>query len=256
MEGKFQDTLDSQWDALESRDTRIIGVRKHLGELLSELAGQKRDELQAIDSHISQTNITISKAEAAAAKQSSLQKSLAELENSELPKKLNEIETKICAIDDEIKRLSKQKEELTLHRNELKSIHSSRTAKFENSLRDLNQIHQLYISKLPKLRERRDISQSKRNGVVMELNAATDGRKLWDQVCSALAIIDDEVRGCGRSQLPQISFILDKGVQELQGHLETAEREKWSVLVLAIVHELQLLRETLKAVKQYDKDNM
>lgn len=254
MEERFQNALDSQWDALEARDARIVGIRKHIGELLSELAEDKNEESKLLSKDIKTTRETIERSEKAAHKQSELKHRLDELDASDLPKEIAEISGRISSIDEEIKKLMQQREQLDSRVTDLKSIYSSRRAKFENSLHDINHAHQRQIANLPAARSGLNEKFNKREFIEKELHAARQGEALWNQVCTTLANLDREIHGYGKSQLPQISFILDKAVQKTEGFLETAQDAKWSILVVAIGHELQLLRETLDLVRKHGKD--
>lgn len=254
MEDRFQNALDSQWDALEARDTRIVGIRKHLTELFNELVDKRTDEIRLLNQDIKNARETITKTEKGALKQSELQHSLDELDASDLPKEISEISGKVSLIDAEIEKLVQQREELSSRMSDLKSIYSSRRAKFENTLHDLNRAHQQQIVKLPSMKSGLNKNIKICESAERELHAAKHGGLLWSQVCSTLTNLDREIHGYGKSQLPQISFILDKAVQQMESFLKTAEGEKWSVLVIAIGHELQLLRETLNVVRKHGED--
>jgi len=251
MEDDIQRILDAQVDALESRNNKVKIIRRELYDAIRLLADQCNGNVSRIDAQTEEDRGFIQKESHYLAKREDIKRQLIEEEQSELHGSLKSLEKEIHDLDEQIKQLQAKRGLLDTQRQQLASTYSSRTVKLKDFLSDLDIAHPVENADLVEATKRRiEANKQVRKGALLESKAALEGSDLWLQVCEELDSLDNELKGLKRDQLPQMAFLLSKTSSTVNDYLTTATNNGWSVLIVAIGHELHILHDTQTAIQK------
>lgn len=249
MEVQIQELLDAQWDALEARDKNVKRIRKRLSESLDALASERTKELHLIQKQVDTNKSITLKKQTIETELFNLKSRLHAEQNSSVALKSKELKAKIEELDKAIAKLVAEKTNLEAELQESNSIVASRTcllvdaiAHIEKGLSSSNQ------KSVERLQQESRTQEQKLKSLSADVEAATAGKLLWDEVRNELTKLDGEIKGFKKSQIPQISFVLSQRSEFIEQCLEKASQNGWSPLVVAIGHELQILHDTSAAL--------
>ncbi|PRT55888.1 hypothetical protein B9G98_03508 [Wickerhamiella sorbophila] len=236
---RLQEQLDLQWDYLEARDVRIHEVRKAIGEILSDMAIDKEQAAADIEHKLHEASIEAQRQNKVAERRTVLNKELDSLMQTNEASKLTEIKKSLADIDRQIVELKQKRAQARQELAELESVFGARKARITSQL-DALPPHNANVVKdeqllLTKLEETKS-----------ELEATNEGSRMWESVIKYLDALDTKMQG----PPVQIVSALEEAVAWLTEKGTFAASKHWGPLIVAIGHELEIVKEALDAIKQ------
>lgn len=238
---RLQEQLDLQWDYLEARDARIHEVRESICEILDEIAAEKRESAAEIEHNLHEVSKEVERQTKAAERRDRLNKELDELMQTEEASKLADTKKLLADIDRQIEELKQKRAQARHEISELESVFGARKARITTQLDALPPQNPGFVATEQQLHAKLDKNNQ-------ELAATDEGVKEWKEVIAYLDKLDARMQG------PPIQVVsaLEEAVAWLTAKGTFVTSKHWGPLIVAIGHELEIVKEALEAIKNVD----
>lgn len=236
---RLQEQLDLQWDYLEARDTRVRQVRRKIIDIFGEMASEKRVAVAHTEVALHDAKKIAYQEEQSAARRSKLNKELDAVLESDEVKQLDEAKRTLLDIDKQIEELKQKRSATRQQVSELESVVGARKSRVVSQLEALPPLNSDIAPKLDSINRQLAVDNH-------ELAAIDQGKELWQSVVKYLDELDARMDG----PPIQIESALEEAAQWLAEKGAYVEQQHWGPLVIAIGHELEVVREALDAITE------
>uniref|UniRef100_A0A060T6I9 ARAD1B12562p n=1 Tax=Blastobotrys adeninivorans TaxID=409370 RepID=A0A060T6I9_BLAAD len=254
---RLQMLLDKQWDALS-----VSGTPKHTRKLIestmNELLDTQKELVECYDSELTIKREWLDKTKVIQDKIVRLQQEITSIESdSELAKEVHLLQTEQTEINDEIaklefrlKTLLSRKQEISKRLLYLKSTVESKSSSYHHELQSLKPPEDTEVEAY----ERQvDAIRDHVTSTEQEVQALSDGLVVWRDVCQEVGELEANLVSCLKASDPsRAKSMIEATIGRVQEKLDLATKYNWSLLVVAIGHELQALKRALELLKQND----
>lgn len=239
MEKRFQETLDAHADALSARDARVHQIRLQFGKLLKSLADQKQTELESTEDELEKVKAYNAKIDQTLKRQELAQEELNKIDESEEALSLKTLASDIEEGEEMILTMQAKVAKLREKLVETENSVASKKARFQEYLKELK----------PKEKKDTTTLDTQKTEIEREIEAATSGEELWAQACSILRDLDTQIEKLG----PEVSqghlAALENASRALDATIQCAKHNNWTPLIIAIGHEMEMIKATTEIVK-------
>ncbi|CAN6655889.1 hypothetical protein TRVA0_028S01354 [Trichomonascus vanleenenianus] len=265
---RLQELLDRQWDGLSEKKGRwIVTARQGIDKTMSELLETETALAELYQAEMSGRRAWLERTKVIQDKIAELQGHIAQIEtDSDLASRIRDLEKEQTGINDEIAELQfklkqlyskKQKNESEIH--ELKSTMMSRSSSYRHEVAELEpavptgEEVERYSREAEAFSEEQDVANK-------EITALKDGIVVWRDVCMLIGDLEKSLEGSLSASMSSLGSrpgvidskhvyeLLSSAVEKLRKHLRIAEKNRWSLLTVAITHELEALEEGIQLV--------
>lgn len=262
---QLQALLDRQWDGLAGRKGKWIskaraGIEKTMGELLDTqvaLADVYQSQIATRKSWLEKTKAIQDKITILKGHIDEIESESAEsIEINNLEKEQSGINAEINQLLFNLKQLESRKKEIANRLMHLRSIVESKSSSFKHEIEMLSPTTSLSSPSSTSLQIDQQVESYTREvdaitgqyeHAELEISALRDGVVVWKDACITVQETESKLL-----QSLSNSTILDKGlvnsllesaVSKLSTHLSLAKSNNWSLLTVAISHELEAMKE-------------
>lgn len=254
---QLQELLDRQWDGLSERKGRwIVSARQGIEQTMSELLDTQTALAGAYEKQIKQKNEWLERTKTIQDKIASLRTRIDHIEQeSDLAKEIAELENEQLELNDEIaqlqfklKKLYSRKQDITTRLMQLKSTVESKSSSYQHEIDSLGR--QPSDDQVEACSREVDAMTDQHELAELEVTALKDGLVVWKDVCMIVSDLENglqETLANGADKTTVFNLLSDASVR-IEKHLELAKSNHWSLLTVAINHELEAVNEGMKIV--------
>lgn len=251
---RLQDLLDLQWDSLVSaRGSRLSYTRHEITHAMSQLLHKVYQvKVKTLEEEINSENGKIQEATARKAKIDDI-KELIISETKTESGEVSELDLKINAVDEERQQLQKKLDELDLQKKSLSDEKGNIMAAIERkSLKHNEELRRLEKDAakdqdIALVQARMDLSQKSLEDANFEVDALERGLTLWDQVCALTGTVESSLKSAKSTD--ELLETLTEAQTALSSHFEHASNNNWTLLSVAISHELEAVNRGIQIIK-------
>lgn len=255
---RLQDLLDKQWDGLSERQGRwITSARQGIEQTMTELLDIQNNLAEAYESQINRKNEWLERTKNIQDKIAALKIHVDHIEKqSDLSKEIEELEKEQVCLNDEIaelqfklKKLYSRKQEITTRLMHLKSTVESKSSSYKHEIETLGEPPS--TEQIEACSREVDAITDQFKTAELEASALRDGLILWKDVCMIVSDLENslsEILSKEEGRGEKIHTVLSDASDRVQKHLDIATDNGWSLLTVAINHELQAIYEGMKIV--------
>lgn len=269
---RLQQLLDRQWDGLSERKGRwIVSARAGIDKTMSELLDTQTALAELYQAEISSRRAWLERTKLIQDKITVLTSQIETIEKkSDLASEINSLEKEQSGINEEIaqlqfklKQLYSRKQEIASRLNQLQSTVEARTASYKQELESINQDNEngggegeKSGEQVERYNREVDAIKDQESTAQQEIIALKDGLVVWRDVCMNINELESGLmKSVSEKKDPSgIYNDLEKASINLKRNLQLAENNKWSLLSVAISHELEALNEGMQLIKNSTGD--
>lgn len=254
---QLQELLDRQWDGLSERKGRwIVSARQGIEQTMAELLETQTALAEAYEVQIKQNNEWLERTKTIQDKIASLQTHIDHIEQqSDLAKEIEQLEKEQLGLNDEIaqlqfklKKLYSRKQEITTRLMQLKSTVESQSSSYQHEIDSLGS--QPSEDQMEACSREVDAMTDQHELAELEVTALKDGLVVWKDVCMIVSDLENGLQAtlADGADKTKVYNLLSDASGRIEKHLELAKANHWSLLTVAINHELEAVYEGMMIV--------